>query len=68
MTRRIRTPGKNPDTIWNIVVWNLNGKPYEGTIEAEVQWVHEFDWYDKGIRLEDEGGMFIPARSSGRSP
>lgn len=62
VTRRIRTPGKNPDTIWNIVVWNLNAKPYEGSVEAEVQWVHEFDWYDKGIRLEDEDGVVYPCQ------
>lgn len=62
ITRRIRTPGKNPDTIWNIVVWNLNGKPYEGLCEAEVQWVHEFDWYDKGICLEDENGVQYPCQ------
>lgn len=62
ITRRICTPGKNPDTIWNIVVWNLNGKPYEGLCESEVQWVHEFDWYDKGICLEDEDGVKYPCQ------
>ena len=62
VTRRINTPGRNPDTIWNLVVWNLNGKPYDGYIEAEVQWVHEFDWYDKGIALADAEGIFYPCQ------
>ena len=56
VTRRIRTPGKNPDTVWNIVAWNLNGSPYDGYMEAEVQWAHEFGWYDKGFYLEDGEG------------
>lgn len=62
VTRQIKTPGKNPETAWNIVVWNLNAKPYTGCIEAEVQWVHEFDWYEKGIRLEDENGVWYPCQ------
>ena len=49
-------PGKNPDNAWNIVVWNLNAVEYNGYIEAEVQWAHEFPWYDKGILLEDSEG------------
>ena len=56
VTNKIELPGKNPDNIWNIVVWNLNAEPYDGYIEAEVQWVHEFPWYDKGIALEDAEG------------
>ena len=62
VTKNINTPGKNPDTIWNIVLWNLNGTPFEGYVEAEVQWVHEFDWYDKGICLEDENGVQYPCQ------
>lgn len=62
VTRKIQMPGKNPDTKWNIVVWNLNPKPYEGLVEAEVQWVHEFDWYAEGIRLEDEEGVVYPCQ------
>lgn len=56
VTNGIKMPGKNPDNIWNIVVWNLNASEYDGYIEAEVQWVHEFPWYDKGILLMDEDG------------
>jgi alpha-mannosidase len=62
VTRRIATPGKNPDTIWNLVVWNLNGRPYVGPVEAEVQWVHEFPWYDGEILLEDGEGRQIPCQ------
>ncbi len=41
---------------WNLVVWNLNDVPYEGLLEAEVQWIHEFDWYQGEIRLTDSDG------------
>ena len=56
LANKIKMPGKNPDNIWNIVVFNLNAREYDGYIEAEVQWVHEFPWYDKGILLEDSDG------------
>lgn len=62
VTRQIRTPGKNPDTVWNIVAWNLNGSDYDGYLEAEVQWAHEFGWYDKGLCLEDDRGNRIPCQ------
>ena len=53
VTAHIQMPGRNPENPWNIVVWNLNGFEYDGYIEAEVQWAHEFDWYDGAIVLED---------------
>lgn len=56
VTSQIKMPGKNPDHVWNLVVWNLNGADYNGYMEAEVQWVHEFPWYDKSITLEDSEG------------
>ena len=56
LTNKIDMPGKNPDNAWNIVVWNLNAKENCGYFEAEVQWAHEFPWYDKGICLEDGFG------------
>ena len=56
VTNNIKMPGKNPDNVWNIVVWNLNAAGYNGYIEAETQWVHEFPWYDKEIVLEDAEG------------
>lgn len=56
VTNNINMPGKNPDNVWNIVVWNLNAADYNGYIEAETQWVHEFPWYDKEIVLEDSEG------------
>lgn len=62
MTRRIQMPGKNPDNVWNIVAWNLNGSPYEGCLEAEVQWAHEFGWYDQGLCLEDAEGNRCPCQ------
>ncbi len=62
LTRRIHTPGTNADTAWNLVLWNLHGALYSGYVEAEVQWVHEFDWYDGGIALEDANGVRIPCQ------
>lgn len=56
VTNRVQMPGKNPDNVWNIVVWNLNASEYDGYVEAEVQWVHEFPWYDQDIFLEDSEG------------
>ncbi len=60
--RKIRTVGKNPDTVWNLIVWNFNGEPFEGYLESELQWAHEFDWYDKGLALEDETGKRYPCQ------
>ena len=54
--RRIDTVGRNPDTVWNLIVWNFNGEDFDGYLESELQWAHEFDWYDKGLALEDETG------------
>ena len=59
MTAKMQMPGKNPDNEWNLVLWNLNCCEYDGYIEAEVQWAHEFEWYDGGIVLEDENGNRI---------
>lgn len=62
ITKKIKMPGKNPDNAWNVVVWNLNGDEYDGYLEAEVQWLHEFDAYTGGIYLEDEFGEKIPCQ------
>lgn len=62
MTAQMKTVGKNPHDIWNLVIWNLNGSEFYDYLEAEVQWAHEFDWYDKGIELEDEKGNKIPCQ------
>ncbi len=62
ITRQMKTVGENPRDIWNVVVWNLNASEYEGYIEAEVQWAHEFDWYDKGIEVADEEGNRYPCQ------
>ena len=56
LDNRIAMPGKNPDNPWNIVVWNLNTFDFDGYVEAEVQWMSEFLWYMKGIKLEDAEG------------
>ncbi len=62
ITRKIKMPGKNPENAWNVVVWNLNATEFDGYVEAEVQWLHEFDAYEGGILLEDEFGNSIPCQ------
>ena len=62
ITHKIRTPGRNPDHPWNLVVWNLHTVPYKGYIEAEVQWLHEFPAYSGGILLEDADGNRFPCQ------
>lgn len=62
VTAKIKMPGRNPDNAWNVVAWNLNGGEYNDYIEAEVQWAHEFDWYDKSITLEDAEGNIYPCQ------
>ncbi|MBR5868414.1 MAG: alpha-mannosidase [Clostridia bacterium] len=62
ITSRIKMPGENPQNVWNLVLWNLNAAPFDGEVEAEVQWVHEFPWYDKGIALEDGEGNRYPCQ------
>ncbi len=58
MTATYAMPGQG----WNLAVWNLHDVAYEGYIEAEVQWLHEYDWYTGGIRLTDEDGNTIPCQ------
>ncbi len=62
ITRKMKTVGKNPKGIWNLVLWNINGSDYSGYVEAEVQWMHEFEPYDKGIELMDESGEIYPCQ------
>ena len=62
VTRSIRMLGENPTTVWNLVLWNLNAAAYDGYVEAEVQWVHEFPWYSDGIALEDADGVRYPCQ------
>ncbi len=59
VTKNIRMLGTNPDTVWNLVVWNLSGEAFDGYVEAEVQWAHEFEWYDKGITILDGDGCAV---------
>jgi alpha-mannosidase len=54
--------GKNPDNPWNLVVWNLNPAPFDGYVEGELQWLHEFPAYKGGIELEDVNGKKYPCQ------
>ena len=40
--RRIRTFGDNKDSVWNVCLFNLNGAPFRGPVEADAQWIWEF--------------------------
>ncbi len=62
VTANLKMPGENPTTEWNLVLWNLNGCEYNGYVEAEVQWVHEFDWYSGKIVLEDDDHVSYEAQ------
>lgn len=62
ITHKIKTAGKNPDNPWNLVVWNLNSSRFDGYVEGEMQWLHEFPAYKGGIFLEDEKGKKYPCQ------
>ncbi|MBR5439878.1 MAG: hypothetical protein IKV61_06680 [Clostridia bacterium] len=55
LVKNIKTVGVNPDP-WNIFVFNFNETDYDGYVEAEMQWQHEFPKYQKGVALQDEDG------------
>ena len=63
LTKKIKTPGKNPENPWNLAVWNLNEIAYDGYLEGEVQWLHEFPAYTDGIVLEDDQGKRYPCQT-----
>jgi len=62
INKKVKTPGVNPDNKWNLVVWNLNETDYDGYLEGEMQWLHEFPAYCGGIMLEDELGNQFPCQ------
>ncbi len=62
VNKKVKTPGVNPDNKWNLVVWNLNETAYDGYLEGEMQWLHEFPAYSGGIMLEDELGNQFPCQ------
>ena len=62
ITKKIKTPGVNGENPWNIIVWNLNETAFDGYLEGEMQWLHEFPAYSGGIVLEDEEGTKFPCQ------
>jgi len=62
MTKQICMPGNNTKNAWNLVLWNFSSLPYKGLVEAEVQWAHEFPWYDGEFVLEDLHNNLIPCQ------
>lgn len=61
MTKYMDLPSEE-GIVWNLVVWNLNPHPYSGWVEAELQWIWEFDWYRGNITVTDELGNVIPCQ------
>lgn len=53
---------------WYLVVWNLNPFAEEVPVEAEVQWVWEFDWYQGPITVTDCEGNIIPCQVISEKP
>ena len=62
ITRQVKMLGNNEDAVWNLCIFNPNGTPYRGILEAEVQWIWEFPWYFGGIELLDEEGNIHPTQ------
>lgn len=62
ITKKIKTPGVNGINPWNFIVWNLNETEYDGYLEGELQWLHEFPAYSGGIVLEDCEGTTYPCQ------
>ena len=58
VTRRVATG----DGIWNFVYFNFNATPYEGALEAELQWCWEYDLYRGDITVTDDSGNEIPCQ------
>ena len=62
ITRQVKMLGNNEDAVWNLCIFNPNGTPYSGILEAEVQWIWEFPWYFGGIELINEQGIVHPTQ------
>ena len=62
IAKRIKTLGENGVTAWNITVFNLAATDYEGYIESEVQWLHEFPAYKGNLALIDADGKEYPCQ------
>lgn len=62
IAKNIKTLGENPETPWNITVFNLGASDFDGYIESEVQWLHEFPAYKGEIALVDASGTEYPCQ------
>ena len=51
-----------PGHLWNLVVFNAGPEPFAGTLEAEVQWVWELDWYSGGLEVVGPDGSVQTAQ------
>lgn len=58
IARDIAMPGR----LWNLVVFNAGAEPFAGTVEAEVQWVWELDWYSGGLEVVGPDGQVQQAQ------
>jgi hypothetical protein len=62
IAKNVKTLGENPGTPWNVTVFNLSATDFEGYLEAEVQWLHEFPAYKGEISLVDKDGIRYPCQ------
>ena len=62
IAKNVKTLGENPGTPWNVTVFNLGASDFEGYLEAEVQWLHEFPAYKGEISLVDKDGTRYPCQ------
>jgi len=61
MTNEIHLP-PTEGVAWNLVLWNPNDAAFHGQVEAEVQWIWEFGWYEGPLCVEDENGNRYPCQ------
>ncbi len=60
VTKDISLPATG--SMWNVIVWNLNAFDIDASIEAEVQWAWEFEWYAGEISIIDAEGNEYPCQ------
>lgn len=58
ITKDIDTSGEG----FPLVVWNPNTFPVDTSVEGELQWAWEFDWYQGPLKITDDRGEVVPAQ------
>jgi alpha-mannosidase len=60
VTKEIDLPANG--SIWNVIAWNLNAFAMQTSVEVEVNWAWEFDWYQGPIAVTDDDGNEYPCQ------